>query len=439
MDLTIKIGGEAGFGLAFATDMLARVFLKLGYHIYSSKDYASQIRGGHNYHNLRVSDKDVAADRQQVDCLLAFDQETIKQHLHFISPKGIIIMDDNLKIDFGCNVGASAQLNSEVKVIMIPLKKMEDELKEKRIRNSILIGAFCKYFNIPFHILEESFKDIFKEKPQHIERNILAARKGYDIVTGQPIYPIEVNHDHHLNKKPDIFSGNQAIAKAAVRAGLLFHAQYPMTPVSEILHYLSLEAVKNPELVVLQPEDEIAVINFALGASFAGARSMVATSGGGFALMVESIGLAGMAEIPVVIILGQRAGPSTGMPTKNEQGDLNFALYSGSGDFSHVVIAPASIEECYIETMRAFYLAEKYQLPVIVLVDKQLTESFKSINIDEINQHLITSQTVDFNSTVSPNNTGQFNLSNLKEQRFGIKNEVVASELQNGLYPRYDG
>ncbi len=365
----LRIGGEAGWGIATGADLLAKVYIKLGYNLFSTKDYASQIKGGHNYHTLRVSKATISAEVNQVDLLLALDKETLIRHQATVSATGIILYDARMVIE-----------DKTKHYFPIPLAKIEASLREKNIHNFVFVGAASKVMGISFEVLAELIKSEFSHKPALQDTFLKSACAGYDCVgtiKDNILMPLKTT------SPPNFISGNDTIALGALKAGLKFHAQYPMTPVSGILHNLAQEAAKNKELVVIQPEDEIAVINMALGASYAGARSMAATSGGGFSLMVESLGLASMAEIPLVIIEGQRPGPATGLPTKTEQGDLKFVLSAGQGEFPRVVIAPATIKECYTETKRAFYLAEKYQVPVIVLIDKHLAESYTTLNLKD--------------------------------------------------------
>lgn len=398
-----RIGGEAGWGLAATADLLARVFVSLGYHVFSSKEYSSLIKGGHNYHDLRISDKPIGSNLDSFDALIAFNQETIEKHKKHLNKSGLIFYDSKIQLP-------PDKEDKEMTYLPIPIVQLETELNDKGVANTIILGALSKTFGIDISVLDAAIKDLFKEKDSQIPRNLAAAEKGYRIISQE-----KISFKKIVNKKLTLISGNEAVSHGALSAGLNFHVQYPMTPVTGILHFMAHEAAKNSKLKVVQPEDEIAGINFALGASFAGARSMVATSGGGFALMVESVGLAGMAEVPVVIIMGQRPGPSTGVPTKTEQGDLKFVLSAGTGDFPKIVIAPGDIEECYTETKRAFYLAEKYQLPVIVLIDKHLAESFKTIDLESEKKNL----KIDFS------------------KRFGITESVKDTEMKNGLFARY--
>ena len=376
--LALRVGGEAGWGIASAADIFSLIAIKLGYNVFASKDYASQIRGGHNYHTVRISKQPVLADVDKVNILLALDQRTFDLHLKSVIKEGIILVDEKVKLE-----------QKDNRIVLIPLKQTEEKLKEKNIHNAVFLGATAKCLGIEFDVLKEVIARYFKDKPNLIEKITLAAKEGFNAVKTITNLPAVSKSNQLLQLRPEFLTGNDTISKGALKAGLTFLAQYPMTPATGILHYLSQEAITNKKLTIVQPEDEIAAINFAVGASAAGARAMTATSGGGFALMVETYGLAGMAEIPLVIIEGQRPGPATGLPTKTGQGDLKFVLSAAPGDFPRVIIAPGDIGECYTETKRAFYLAEKYQLPVMVLVDKHLCESFQNINLSEIEKEFV--------------------------------------------------
>lgn len=404
-----RIGGEAGWGLAATADLLARVFTRLGYHIFSSKEYSSLIKGGHNYHDVRIADHPIGSNLDRIDFLIAFNQETLEKHQSCLKKGGIIFYDQKIQLLPDKNL-------SDYFYISLPISRIESGLQDKGLANTILLGAVARTFGIEFSVLSETIAEFFKEKDSQIPRNQAAARKGYEAVSPGKI----IFKNMKLSRPLTLLSGNEAVVHGALSAGLNFHAQYPMTPVSGILHFLAHEAAKNSgkdqnKLTVIQPEDEIAGINMALGASFAGARSMVATSGGGFALMVEALSLAGMTELPLVVIEGQRPGPSTGVPTKTEQGDLKFVLSAGTGDFPRIVIAPGDIEECYTETKRAFYLVEKYQLPAIILIDKHLAESFKTINLDDEKKKL----KIDFS------------------KHYGLIENVKDSEIKDGMFTRY--
>lgn len=399
---TIGLEGQAGGGVASSIALLAKIFSKKRYFLYSPKEYSSQIKGGHNFHILVVSNEEVGAESGEIDFLIAPYPETLERHGERVGPNGTILCFKNIIHKSGS--AKFVELNFEVK------NKSNPSL-------ALLIGAAASAFGISNKELEEAIKVQFSHHPGLCENYLKEAQEGFELYSKKGEKKI-VLPEAELKSKitTTTITGNDAVTFGALKAGITFHAQYPMTPVSAILHNLAKEATKNPELKVMMAEDEISVINMALGASYAGARAMVASSGGGFALMVESLGLAGMGEIPLVIIEGQRPGPATGLPTKTEQGDLKFVLSAGTGDFPKVVIAPKTIEECYTETKRAFYLAEKYQLPVIVIIDKHLAESYKTINLDQ------------------EENQFEFDYKN----RFNMLSEVKPSDLnKDGLFKRY--
>lgn len=416
--LTIRVGGEAGWGVATAADIIAKVFIKLNYHIFSSKDYASQIKGGTNIHTIRASKEKVHADIDNVNVLMALDKNTIDNHFDKITKDGIILYNDKIILEPNNNSDENSN-EKKIKFVAVPLNKIEEKLNEKNIHNAVFLGATTKSLGISLEVLNNCIEEYFQAKPELKEKLLKAAKAGYDSIEIVNGFENADEETHNNDNNTKFWSGNDAITDGALKAGLTFHVQYPMTPVSAILHNLAKESLINTNLTVVQPEDEIAAINMALGASYAGARAMTATSGGGFALMVESLGLAAMAEIPLVIIEGQRPGPATGLPTKTEQGDLKFMLSSAPGDIPRIVIAPGDIEECYTETKRAFYLAEKYQVPVIVLIDKHLAESFKTVNLEQEE----TKFTFDYDKKI---NTIENN------------SEISDSDLNSdGLYKRY--
>lgn len=375
--INIRVGGEAGQGIATVAKVISELVVKQGYSIFSSKEYMSQIKKGHNFHNIRISNQQVSADVDNIDILIAINKETITSHQDNVSKEGVILYDNSISFD-------EITKKTELNYIPIDVKDIETELKEKNLNNMVFIGATTKLLSLQFNQVKELLDNKFKTKPKIKDILTKAAELSYqNFNTEINIKLPKLENQNTTQNSAKLYNGNEIIAKAALDAGLTFHCQYPMTPVTGILHSLSKEAVNNKNLTVIQPEDEIAAINFALGASFTGARSMTASSGGGFALMTESLSLAGMAEVPLVIIEGQRPGPATGSPTKTEQGDLNFVLNAGHGDFPRVIIAPGCIKETYLETKRAFYLAEKYQLPVIILIDKHIAEGIKSVELKD--------------------------------------------------------
>lgn len=361
----IVIGGEAGQGLVTVGGLLTKVLVRRGYNIVVSQSYQSRIRGGHNTYALRVSSSPIHATQDNIDILVALNAETVKLHTQELSPNGIIIAD------------ASHEIDDELckkHCLRIPYK----ELASPKVENIVALGVITSLLGLNENnvslILEETFK---KKGEEVIEENKKALRNA--ILWTQ-------KQNASFEKLPSIkdaparlaMNGNDAIALGALSAGIKFYSFYPMTPSTSIGLNLAA-AAKKAGVVVEQAEDEISAINMAIGASFAGAPSMVATSGGGFALMVEGVSLAGMTETPIVIVLGQRPAPATGLPTRTEQADLEFVLYSGHGEFPRAIFAPGSIEECFHLTRKAFELADKYQSPIFILTDQFLADSYRAV------------------------------------------------------------
>jgi len=387
-NITWKIGGEAGFGILTSGNIFSRTFSRKGYSVIDNIEYPSLIRGGHNTFTIRINSGKIFSLNKDVNILVALNPETIKLHQDEEIYGGYIIYD-----------GGEYELNEinntrkDINYIPVPMQRITKEMGITGVMiNNIALGASVALLNCDSEAVKITVKDVFKEKgPEIVENNINALEAGYRYVKERlkiKAYDLEI-------VKPStglLVSGNDAVFLAAIRAGCKFYAAYPMTPSSSILH--SLASVEDEfNIVTKHAEDEIAVINMAIGASFAGARSMVATSGGGFSLMTEGLGCAAMTETPLVIILCQRPAPATGLPTWTEQGDMLFAVHASHGEFLRVVMAPGDPEECFYMTGKAFNLAEKYQIPVIILLDKFLSEShfscekfdFKRIKADRIN------------------------------------------------------
>ena len=366
IDLNIKIGGAAGQGLQTTGMALARTLKKSGFHVFATQYYLSRVRGGHNTFQIRISDAPVSAMTEDVDLLLALDEESIDQHLSELND-GVVVMDTDV---------VSVNSSSE-SIFHIPMLKIAKEVCGDRIySNSVSMGAVIGLLCLDMSNLEVVLKDSFRKKDDEIiQKNINAARAGYDYVKKN--YPggcrFAVN-DSREKENTILINGNQAVGLGALAAGLQFLAAYPMTPSTGVMTYVAANADKF-NVVVEQAEDEIAALNMVLGASYAGARSMTTTSGGGFALMTEALGMAGITETPAVIFLCQRPGPATGLPTMTEQGDLQFALTAAQGEFPRCILAPGTPEECFYMTAEAFNIADKYQIPVIVMSDQYLADS----------------------------------------------------------------
>lgn len=351
--------------------MLARAFARAGYVTQGTNDYPSLIRGGHNVITVRIATTPFAAMNRDVHLLVALNAETVTLHKDELSEGAILVYDPKHGEVKAADVPRAAT------VIALPMSDIVREANADGImRNTVALGATVALMGAEFKMLEAVIRDQFKKKGDEIVMyNVNLAQKGYDF--------IKKNHPEvkglHLEpgtvKEPQlVINGSEALGVGAVRAGLKFAAIYPMTPINALITFLADHA-KSLGVVYKQPEDEIAGINMAIGASIAGVRSMVATSGGGFALMVEGLSLAGMIETPLVIDLGMRVGPATGMPTYTEQGELQFAIHAGHGEFPRIVLAPGDAAEAFALTIDAFHLADKYQIPVFLLTDKYLNES----------------------------------------------------------------
>ncbi|HNY36019.1 MAG TPA: 2-oxoacid:acceptor oxidoreductase subunit alpha [Candidatus Pacearchaeota archaeon] len=351
-DYSIIIGGAAGQGSRKAGLIIAKLFNNLGYNVFISEDYQSLIKGGHNFSVVRISEGQHFSNREKADFLLALDANTINRHEKSLEKNGCIIFNkDKIKKEKGVGI-ASDTITKELGGLPI-------------MSNTALIAGFSKAMGIEWKVLEDALK---KELGKGIEKNLEIAKKAYEET--KTVLNIE-----KLKANPDpLLTGNEAIALGAVKAGLDIYYAYPMTPATSILHYLA-EHEKDFNIITAQLENEIAVINSAVGSAFAGKRSMVGTSGGGFALMTEGISLAAMAETPVLIISSQRSGPATGVPTYGSQADLLFTLNSGHGDFVRFIAAPGDANESCYWSGKLLNLAWKYQTPAILLVDKELSES----------------------------------------------------------------
>ncbi len=376
MDYSIKIGGEAGQGIQTIGGTLAKVFAREGYHVFTHQDYESRIRGGHNFYQLRLSDQPVMSSRDRIDIVVALDNESITRHESELTENGLIMYDSSLL----------KQKYNKAHFLDIPLVNLALEHGGNKIMaNTVAVGAVLGMLGIDLAILTGIIKNTFKKKDEDIIKgNLKAAGAGHDFAVKNcercAFSPASRSEAKML------IAGNEAIGLGAIASGVKFYSAYPMTPSTGIMNYI---AGKEAEfgIIVEQAEDEIAAINMTLGASFAGVRGMTGTSGGGFALMVEGLSLAGMTETPIVIALAQRPGPATGFPTRTEQGDLQFALYTAHGEFPRVVFAPGTPEQALYLTNRAFEIAEKYQIPVIILTDQYIADSqwtFERLDLSKI-------------------------------------------------------
>ena len=364
-EYSILIGGAAGAGSRVAGLMIGKLFANYGYYVFIYDDYQSLIRGGHSFSKIRVSEKEVLSHKDEIDFLLALDKETIEKHLKELKKDGIIIYDKS-----------KVSLKKE-NAYGIDLEEIIKKAKGKELmRNVGLVSFFAKIIGIKWQLVEKIIKENFEKlKDLNIKVGQVAFKSGKEILKIKKI----------RNKSVSLLTGNQAIALGALKGGLELYLAYPMTPSTSILHFLA----KNKEkfkIKVFQLENEVGIINAALGASYAGTRTMIGTSGGGFALMTEGLSAACQAEIPVVIVESQRMSPGTGVPTYQGQGDLLFTLTAGHGDIVRFVIAPSDAEESAYWAGKSLNLAWKFQTPVILLVDKEISESTFSFNEKILNK-----------------------------------------------------
>jgi 2-oxoglutarate ferredoxin oxidoreductase subunit alpha len=361
-DLSIRIAGEAGQGIQTIGALLCRIIRNCGWEFIANQDYMSRVRGGNNSYSVRISHKRVGSLKSNIDILLPLNGQSVALHRSSLTKGGRIVLDKN----------RLAPNESDVSFFDVPLQDIALKQGDARYAGSVALGVISGMLGIDREIIEKTVKDFFASKgPAASEANVACGREGYDLGKKEPYFPGE------MPAQPDssrvLCDGNEAVALGAVYAGCRFYSGYPMTPSTTIMETMAGFSNELP-LIVEQAEDEIAAINMVIGASYAGVRAMTATSGGGFALMTEGVSLAAMLETPVVIVNGQRPGPATGLPTKTEQSDLDQVLHAGHGEFARVVYAPGNLEEAFELTVRAFDVADRFQIPVIILTDQYLAD-----------------------------------------------------------------
>jgi 2-oxoglutarate ferredoxin oxidoreductase subunit alpha len=361
-DFNILIGGEAGQGLQTVGEVFSRSIVRSGYHIFVTQTYESRVRGGHNTFAIRIGAEKVNAPRESIDLLMALNEETVRLHKGALTSGGRI-------------VGAqSFELPDKDVLIKVPFA----DLSTKRFFNVVALGVSAAILGLDEGLVFQTLQDLFlKDHPQYAENNKKALAAAFRWAKKQSL-KIERPSPNGNAPRRLVMNGHEAVAMGAISAGMKFCAFYPMSPSTSIPVTL-VQWAKQMGLVVEQAEDEIAAINMAIGASYAGVPSLVPTSGGGFSLMVEAVSLAAISETPVVILLGQRPGPATGLATRTEQGELEFVLYSGHGEFPRAIFAPGTLEECFQLTRKAFALAEKYQGPIFILTDHFLADSYRDV------------------------------------------------------------
>lgn len=374
--LNWKIGGAAGFGIMATGMVFAKACTRGGLDIFDYAEYPSLIRGGHNTYQIRIEEGEVRSHGHDIDLLVALNMESVTLHADELAQGAGIIYDPAV-------VTANMDIYKAkgFRLFPVPLIALAKERGEVIMQNMVALGASCALVKYPFELLDASIQDTFSGKKNSAiaQANSDAARAGYAYVEQQFS---SVDFPFHLEplaspERKLVITGNEALALGAIQAGCKLYVAYPMSPSSSILHTLA-QYGDAFGVVVKHAEDEISVANMAIGAGWAGVRSMLGTSGGGFALMVEALGLAGITETPVVMVNAQRPGPATGLPTWTEQSDLRFVIHAAQGEFPRFVLAPGDIDECFSAPGIAFNLAEKYQTPVIILLDKYISESHGS-------------------------------------------------------------
>ena len=357
MKKNILIGGEAGQGLQTIASILGKTLFREGYEVFTTKNYMSRVRGGHNFIKVRFGNEEITASSKKLDLIVALNQETIDKHQEDLKEEGKIL---------------SEKEHEENQNIKINAAEIAADINPKG-KNTVFIGAVLKLFGLELDKCKEVINENFSKKKEVIQDNYELLKAGYESVEiTEECVEVEENDERIY------IDGNTAIGYGAVSAGIKYYSAYPMSPSTGIMNYVASKQ-EDLGIVVEQAEDEIAAINMALGASYGGIRTMTGTSGGGLALMSEAVGLAGITETPLVIAEVQRPGPATGLPTRTEQGDLLFAVHVSQGEFPLMVMAPKDQKDAFYQTFRAHNIAEKYQIPVVILSDQYLGDATASI------------------------------------------------------------
>jgi len=379
-EVRIRIGGPAGFGIKAAGQSLARVFMRAGYDTFDLTEYPSLIKGGHNTYHLRVSERPIHSHVLATDILVALDRDTVMLHLGELTEGAAIIYDPK---DF--DIDELDGVGDRFCVVPVPLMDIIYEVGGQKImRNTVALGAVLGHMGFPLSYLESSIDEQFSHKAPEVSHvNKAGAKAGYEHAAANGctfpyrLQPLEGREERIL------VDGNEALGLGALAAGLGMYAAYPMTPASSLLHFMARYG-EDRGVIVKHTEDEIAAMNMVVGAAFGGARAMCGTSGGGFALMVEAFGLAGVSESAVVVLVATRPGPATGMPTWTEQSDLRYVIHAAQGEFPRVVIAPGDRNDAFEMGWKAFNIADVLQTPVVILGDSYLSDHRASVPLFDL-------------------------------------------------------
>ena len=386
-DINIMVAGAAGQGMQTIGAILGKVFVRGGCEVFAMQDNESRIRGGHNFFQIRLSKGPVMAASMPLHVLVALNLESIEKHMAEMANEGVVLFDSER------NEGAG----EETRFLGLPLERLAVEQGGNKIfSNSVAVGATMAVLGWDFRPLKDFLEEYFAAKAEMVEGNVKAAKAGYDNALKQKGKYAGPRIAPGDSERKMFLTGHEAVAMGALAAGCQFMTAYPMSPSTSIMVFLAGRA-DDFDMVVEQAEDEIAAINMAIGASYAGVRSLTATSGGGFSLMVEAFGLAGISETPLVVVEAQRPGPATGLPTRTEQADLLFVLHASQDEFPRFILAPGTAQEAFYQTIKAFDLAEKYQVPVVLLTDQFLADSYyteKKFDISkvEVKRHLLSQE-----------------------------------------------
>jgi len=380
--VSLVLCGEAGMGIQTVEFFLTRLFGLCGYNVFATKEYMSRVRGGVNSIEIRVSSQPVRAFTENIDLLIALNKGAIEHLGDRISEQTVVLAERDVVGD-DCGKG---------RFVETPFTKTATTIGNKIYSNVVAVGAIAGLFGIDQQMVCDYVWKYFAAKGDDVaQKNIEAVRAGFALASGADVN-IKIDPDLALGEQI-LLSGAEAVGLGAIAGGCDFISSYPMSPSTGVLVFLAKHGGDHG-IIVEQAEDEIAAINMGLGAWYAGARAMVTTSGGGFALMTEGVSLAGMIESPMVIHLAQRPGPATGLPTRTEQGDLELALYAGHGEFPRIIFAPGTLEQAFYLTARAFNLADKYQVPVFILTDQYFLDSYYNtqafdLSGVEIERHIV--------------------------------------------------
>ncbi len=371
-DISIVLCGQAGQGIQTVEFVLTRVLKQAGYHVFATKEYMSRVRGGANSTTIRVSDRPVAAYVSRMDVLVALNSGAIAHVAERLSSDTIVLAERD----------AIAGVDPEAaRLFEVPFTQTASEIGNKIYSNIVAVGAIAGLLGLDLDETSDYVKRFFARKSEEVvANNVKAVQAGYE-AAGKLELPDGVKLNTRRSAKVKghlLLSGDEAVGLGAIAGGCNFISAYPMSPSTGVLVFLAKHGAEHGVLAE-QAEDEIAAVNMALGAWYAGGRALASTSGGGFALMTEGVSLAGMIESPVVVHLAQRPGPATGLPTRSEQGDLELALYAGHGEFPRIIFAPGTVQQAFELSCKAFNLADQYQVPVFILTDQYLMDSYYNV------------------------------------------------------------